>query len=313
MDIQLLQHGQIDKIKWDKIVAGSPREMPYFYSWYLDALHPGWKALVTEDYQWVFPLPVNKSLGFWKQMIQPLFIQQLGLIGFKKPDSATINSFMEKIPSGLAQLQVSFMEELHIDQQSKFAKFQTKGINQLLPLRRQDQELFEGFSKSVRRNIRKNEEKFSELIPLSDPQQVVQLYKKEINHMAALKDQDYNRLRLALSEGLKKKRVLLFELRTQDGKPAARAAYLLGKNRIINLVSTSDKKFKKWSPQTIMIHKVIKKYCMDYDFFDFEGSSIPGINSFFASFGSKEIYYPKIHWKHPLLKLIHKAKVHLGT
>ena len=86
MDIQLLQHGQIDKIKWDKIVAGSPGEMPYFYSWYLDALHPGWKALVTEDYQWVFPLPVNKSLGFWKQMIQPLFIQQLGLIGFKKPE-----------------------------------------------------------------------------------------------------------------------------------------------------------------------------------------------------------------------------------
>lgn len=313
MDIQLLQHNQIDKVKWDETVANSPRELPYFYSWYLDALHPDWMALTTVDYHWIFPLPINKILGLWPQLIQPLFIQQLGLIGRSVPEITTINAFLQKIPVNLAQVQISMMENIQINHDKGLGRHQKKGINQLLKMKQDDKTIFEGFSKSLKRNIRKNEDRFQELIPLKDPQAVAQFYKREINHMAKLKNEDYQRLNNVLKAGLQLNKVLLFELQTKEGDTASRGAYLLGKKRIINLVSSSDQKFKKWSPQTIMIHKVIKKYCQQYDLFDFEGSAIPGINSFFARFGSEEVYFPKIHWQQPLLKLVHKAKMHLRT
>ena len=47
--IKYLQHGEINKEKWDDCINLSPRGLVYALSWYLDAVHPGWEALVEND------------------------------------------------------------------------------------------------------------------------------------------------------------------------------------------------------------------------------------------------------------------------
>ena len=51
-----LTHNQIDKQRWDECIAQSPDGLIYCWSWYLDVVHPGWEALVEDDYENVMPL-----------------------------------------------------------------------------------------------------------------------------------------------------------------------------------------------------------------------------------------------------------------
>ena len=59
--IQYFEHKKIDKRKWDATIAECGNI--YAYSWYLDIVHPGWDALVEDDYQVVMPLTGGKKFG----------------------------------------------------------------------------------------------------------------------------------------------------------------------------------------------------------------------------------------------------------
>ena len=59
--IQYLIHNQINQTKWDATIAECGNI--YAYSWYLDIVHPGWDALVEDDYQSVMPLTGGKKFG----------------------------------------------------------------------------------------------------------------------------------------------------------------------------------------------------------------------------------------------------------
>ena len=56
--ISCLENKAIDKPKWDALIAECGNI--YAYSWYLDIVHPGWDALVDDDYQAVMPLTGGK-------------------------------------------------------------------------------------------------------------------------------------------------------------------------------------------------------------------------------------------------------------
>ena len=68
--IRYLSHTEIDKKKWDDCIAHSHFETLYPYSWYLDAVSPGWYALVRDDYEMVMPLTWKRTYGV-RMLIQP--------------------------------------------------------------------------------------------------------------------------------------------------------------------------------------------------------------------------------------------------
>ena len=72
--IKHLKYYEIDKSKWDNIVSCSDFSLPYFFSWYLDVVSPGWEALIAEDYSYIMPLTVKIKCGI-KYVIQPPFTQ----------------------------------------------------------------------------------------------------------------------------------------------------------------------------------------------------------------------------------------------
>jgi hypothetical protein len=54
--IQYLSHKNIDKIKWDAVIASSSNRLIYGYSFYLDHMAKQWDALILNDYEAVMPL-----------------------------------------------------------------------------------------------------------------------------------------------------------------------------------------------------------------------------------------------------------------
>ena len=59
LKIFYLKHTEIDKERWDAAIGVALNALPYAYSWYLNAVSPGWEALVSEDCDYVMPLPVK--------------------------------------------------------------------------------------------------------------------------------------------------------------------------------------------------------------------------------------------------------------
>ena len=61
--LKLLQRKEIDILKWDDLIAHSPAETIYPYSWYLDSVAENWSALVVDDYRFVMPVVWKKKAG----------------------------------------------------------------------------------------------------------------------------------------------------------------------------------------------------------------------------------------------------------
>ena len=98
-----------------------------------------------------------------------------------------------------------------------------------------------------------------------------------------------------------------------SNRTAAMGVVILDEKRIINLFYSSDKNKENYGAASIYIYKLIALYKSKKKIFDFEGSNIPGIYRFFKSHGALDTYYTSIDRMHPLLKLIHKAKMNLRT
>ena len=71
--IKYLSHSQIAPPRWAALLAACGTV--HVYSWYLDIVHPGWEALVDDDYQAVMPLTGGKKFGV-NYLFQPYFVQQ---------------------------------------------------------------------------------------------------------------------------------------------------------------------------------------------------------------------------------------------
>ena len=94
--IQFVRHANIDSQKWDLAVMQSRWPIAYAFFNYLNAVCENqWDALIFKDYEAVFPLPFKKKLGL-KYLIQPVFCQQLGAFG----SNAHVNTldFLHAIP-----------------------------------------------------------------------------------------------------------------------------------------------------------------------------------------------------------------------
>ncbi|MEI7803415.1 MAG: hypothetical protein WCI97_12250, partial [Bacteroidota bacterium] len=88
-----LKHAEIDKTKWDHCVKNSINHLPYCYSWYLDVVSPGWEALISGAYKYIFPLTHRRKARI-NYLYQPYFTQQLGLFSSKKFSQKILNEFL---------------------------------------------------------------------------------------------------------------------------------------------------------------------------------------------------------------------------
>ncbi|MEI7803410.1 MAG: hypothetical protein WCI97_12225, partial [Bacteroidota bacterium] len=93
MKSHYLKHTEIDITKWDHCVKNSFNHLPYCYSWYLDVVSPGWDALISDDYEYIFPLTHRRKARI-NYLFQPYFTQQLGLFSSKKFSQKILNEFL---------------------------------------------------------------------------------------------------------------------------------------------------------------------------------------------------------------------------
>ncbi|MCX6290864.1 MAG: GNAT family N-acetyltransferase [Bacteroidetes bacterium] len=290
--IAFIEHGKIDKRKWDQCIRQSPNGMVYAMSWYLDIVSPGWNALVDGNYQAVFPLTWRKKYNLY-YLYQPFFTQQLGVFSMEKNISEkTVSDFLKAIPDQyrLIEIQLNAENNFHDVGFSISEK-----LTHHLSLDQPYEKISNGYSENLERNIRRANKNKIVLSEQVTPEEIIQLFRKnkgkDVENLGA---KEFRVLSHLVRESGNRKSVYLAGARTADGKLCAGTIFLKSNHEYIFLFSAVNEEARKTGAMSLIIDQFIKTHSGEKMNLDFEGSMDKNLARFYQSFGSKEVVYLQI-------------------
>ncbi|MEO9211156.1 MAG: hypothetical protein ABI208_08655 [Ginsengibacter sp.] len=303
-DIRYLKHSEINKEMWDACVINSTNGLIYARSWYLDAMSPGWEALVHKDYIAVMPLTVCKKMGI-QYLAQPAFSQQLGIIGpIDFPDDV-VQKFIS-----VATSKFSFLE-INLNFKNEYVSGEEK-CNLVLDLGKTFHQIKSGFrkdlvSKAVKANLLMEE--------TDDYKKALEFLRKSYSkNLPHVKDRHFKNLS-EICEYLKKNSNLIVKkVFNQKGDLLATGLFFRDEKRIYYMMAASLPEGRRLNANAFLLHEIIKEFSGSKYIFDFEGSSVPSINFFFRKFNPVEENYRfvRINNLPPVIKkiklIVDKAK-----
>jgi hypothetical protein len=291
--IHYLQRHEIDPIKWDACVEAAPNGLIYGHSFYLDAMTAGqWDALVLDDYRAVMPLTWNKKFGFY-YLYQPFCTPCLGVFG--DLHNLPVSAFLQSIPKKFKLWEIDLNEANTLPDSSNPALKITTRINYFLDLNKKKEELEQGYNRLAKRMCKRAETENADIIRDIGPRDVIEWYRKEYGRRHShIKTKTYDRLALAAEKAFTKDHARTYLALTPDGAVAAFYLILSDKRFVYSALGGATQKGKESGAFYLLTDAAIKDHAESPGIFRFEGSDVPGIASFDASFGSSPVHYPHL-------------------
>jgi hypothetical protein len=279
--IKYLKHHEIDYKRWDETLTKSHNKMPYALTWYLDAVSPGWEALIEGDYEFIMPLTVKKKYGI-PYITKPLFSQQLGVFSEKPISNQKISEFINQIPKKFIIKYINFNYNNLINSSKAIQK-----PNFELNLNTNYTNIYKNFNNNTKRNCKKAESS-GLIIETGMPEDFIFFYKK---HNFGL-----NLKFIPIAEQLIKKAFQnnsgkIYLLKNTQNICVGGAFFICSLERLIYLMPFSTEEGKDNSAMFLLIDYIINTNAQSNLILDFEGSELPGVSKFIKGFGSKLIQY----------------------
>lgn len=280
--IQYLQHHQVDKARWDAGISAAPNSRIYAQSFYLDAMAPGWHALVSGDYEWLMPLPVRKKLGLWYVYYPPL-IAQLGVFG-EHINGATVNAFLHAIPKKFR------LWDFPLNPENSFASDFTlnKRVNYVLRLDKSYGELRNNYRDNIKRNVKKAQAAGCVAAEGIGVNEITALATEFAPNPPAGFDAFEalvrNNRSISKTYGIFLKEKLL-----------ASAVFLFDKSRAYYILVGNHPDGRTIGASHMLIDHFIQQHAGQNLLLDFEGSDLRNLAFFYSSFGAAVEYYPTIY------------------
>ena len=274
MNLKYLKHNEIDFELWDKTVESSKGGLPYAYSWFLNLVSPYWEAIVSEDYEFIMPLPV-KSKYLLRYLIQPAYNQQLGVFSNKFVSNDILIEFIKKIP--YFSYQISFNENnkfTHCDQLPNYV------LNLQLPYKF----LYEAYSKNTARNLQKarsNNLIVECLMQLTDDVKDFMLQNANMQYKSHL-NKIFELIKIACYYSTME----VWCVKDSTGALISSACFYRTSGRLIYVFPVNSEKSKITSANFLLIDSLISKFSGNEMLLDFEGSEIDGVARFYKGFGA---------------------------
>ena len=301
MKIQHLRHNEIDRLRWDATIARSLCDLPYAYSWYLDVVCPMWEALVTEDYEYVMPLPLKKK-RFVSYLIHPIWVQQLGVYSAQEITEKVFKRFYRCIPYLMFDFNVNYLNYSVACGHVKSKR------NLIVPHSKDVYAIRKNYSYNAKRNISKAQ-KLGLRIEEIRLEEFVALWKSENSDMR----QDLHATIQPLVEAVffnSSQQCEPYLLGVYSGSQLIAALFgIKTRERFIYLIPVSNKEGKEKSAMFMLVDYILENVCCQQGLtFDCEGSMIDGVARFYRGFGAQEQPYASISRCRPqwLVELLHR-------
>jgi len=289
--IRYLKHKEINKEQWDNVILQAGNGMVYAFSWYLDSMSPGWEALVEDDYQRVFPLPVKRKAGI-DYLAQPPFTQQLGLYSGTKVTEEMVSLFLQSIPEKIKYIDIQ-LNEMNPAPLSVTRVFRRRNI--LLDLL----DVVPDTEKKYHENTYRNLQKFhkTKLQVVEDTEAAEEI----IRFFAGNQGKKYSNLKPADYEKLIRLLMLMSEQRLteiltvrRDNHMLSGALFLKSPGRYIFLFSANAQDGRETKALVAILDYFIRKHAGEKMLLDFEGSDNEGLARFYMGFGGHETVYHRV-------------------
>lgn len=282
--IKILSASQIDKSKWDACVSNSNNALIYSYSWYLDAMAEGWLGVIAGDYEGIWAFPLKKKWGI-KHIYMPPFIQRLSPIGTF--NDSQLNEAWRKVKQ-LVSL-IIFNTDSSGLQNVTIPK---SAPNYILDLTQEYVTIADAYTNECKKNIRKAQQRGCVMTTVTI-QDVIQLYKVAYGNVASYKEAHFDRLLKMMEQEKVNTFYHLLGVRSNETNELLYAGVILddGK-RCYYLLGAPNEAGRAARATSFFIDGVIDLFAAKRNVFDFEGSSIPSVASFYRSFNpTQETYF----------------------
>jgi len=278
MQIKHLRHKTIDYTRWDKCISESYNQLTYAYTWYLDIVSPNWEALVSDNYEYVMPLPIKRRYGI-SYLVQPILTQQLGIFSKKAIDDTIVQLFIKELPS--------FSYELNLNEHNYHSKARILP-NYLLNLQHSYDQIASQYSKNTKRNIdkaNKSSLKVKSGLSITD---FLSFYNSVHKNY---KQEKQSIVKELVENGIKKMEMTLHGVFSDENNLIAALCLIHSTNRLTYLLPISNTEGKASAAMFLLIDKIIREESGKNYVLDFEGSRMEGIARFYKGFGAKNHPY----------------------
>jgi len=277
----------IDKSHWDDCIDNAVNGNLNARSWYLDIVCPEWCALVEDEYEKVFPLPVFSRAGIQYSM-QPYFTQQLGLFYRNSSDETALNKFLANIPSEIKYVKIN----LNTSNSIKYGSAGTEMTNLELDLISDYGKIASEYQNNLQRNIKKANSNKLTIVQNIRPEEVIELFRLnkglELTH---LNNAQYAFIQRIAYESIHRGIGEIWGAYDEFNQLAAGILWVRSHGKAIFLFSAVSAEGKKLHAMPWLIDAFIKENAGKPITLDFEGSNDPGLARFYSSFGAKKVIY----------------------
>ncbi len=290
--IEFKKHTDIDFDKWDHCIENSLNGLIYPYSFYLNQVSPKWDALVYGDYEAVMPLPGKKKYGI-AYILQPPFIQQLGVFSAFPADETLVNAFISAIPAQFRYIILNLNTYNPISSQIQGANQQRRTFE--LDLIAPYDEIRKGYSGQTIRNLKKAEKEKVFVTSNADPNPIIETFRenrgKNISH---LKTSQYETLKHLIYSGIHRGNTKVYSAYNAQNTFCAGIVFFNSHKKSILIFSGSTPEARKNGAMTAIIDSYIQNHSGKNITLDFEGSMQNSLARFYSGFGSKECVFLQI-------------------
>ena len=300
--ISYFTNSQIDKVRWDDAIEKASNGMVYAYSWYLDAVFPNWSALISENFEYVFPITINSKFGlsYW---YSPIYTMQLGVFSSNEITNETIHSFFLAIPKKIASIDFSVNPSQLI-----IPKGFTSTLKkcQVVYLSATYQDLQQRYSSNLKRNLSKANKAELRIEESTDITSVVELFKAHRGiHLHKVTQQDYGKLYQLIESALKVKKGFIYTV-YQGDLLLASCFFSMTNNRIIYHKGGVNEIGKKLGAMHFLIDFLIEKYAESSYTLDFGGSTIEAVKRFNQNFSKDEYVFLQLQRGSKMINVVRK-------
>ena len=295
--IKLIESENIDENKWMRMLNNTTSiHSQYCEYWYINSVCNKWKAYIKGDYECGFPFAINSKAGY-KIIYQPFFTRQFPFLGVH--DSQFITSVISSLKQDFRWIRVNLPFAFNeLTTKSNLLNFQSLNLSAEYSL------IHDNYSTNAKRILKKTED--FKLVENIDVDDFITLFKQEVGLKIGLTGENYMCLNSLIRAGLSCGKIQMFSIKQNDVLLGF-VCFYFHKNIINYLKGSLTEKGKKLGGMYFAFDQIIQQYAGKDCIFDFGGSNLKGISSFYKKFGAQDLTYYS-HDYNQLPKLINKLK-----
>ncbi len=299
--LRWVKQSGLDMPRYDQCIGSAGNSPVYACSWFLDIIAGQWDVLVYGDYRHVMPVPYRRKWGI-SYVYQPVFAQQLGI--FPAPSPELRQAFYRALTSRFryGQYQTGDFDETAAAGGIRVREYHTR----ILPLNGTYNTIAKGYDDYITQNLKKSLLNQVTVTTETDPAVYSDL--QTISKELPVPPQSWEKLLKLMEATLPQGTGKLYVARDSAGEAISAAFFLVWQNHAYYLTVASSHRGRDLRAGFALLDRFISDHAESNILFDFEGSSIEGVDRFFAAFGAeKKTYYVLTFNRLPrLLKLIKK-------